>query len=109
MAANKPWTQERRAFQAAVARKHRPWEKSTGPKTPAGKARASQNGIKSGRFSERELDLFAKIRDYIEATGAKPIHPAKARSWTCPLCRTCLAPSMWDELEDDEEGEDNDE
>lgn len=109
MAANRPWTQERRAFQAAVARKHRPWEKSTGPKTPAGKARASQNGIQHGRFSERELDLFAKIRAYIEATGAKPIHPAKARSWTCPLCRTCLAPSIWDELEDDEEGEDDDE
>lgn len=109
MAANKPWTQERRAFQAAVARKHRPWEKSTGPKTPAGKARASQNAVKSGRFSERELDLFAKIRDYIEATGAKPIHPTKALSWTCPLCRTCLAPGIWDELEDDDEEGDDDE
>jgi len=109
MAANKPWTQERRAFQAAVARKHRPWEKSTGPKTPAGKARSCQNAVKSGRFSEGELDLFAKIRDYIEATGAKPIHPTKARSWACPLCGTCLAPSIWDELEDDEEGEDDDE
>ena len=109
MAANKPWTRERRAFQAAVARKHRPWEKSTGPRTPAGKARASQNGIKSGRFSERELDLFAKIRAYIEATGAKPIHPAKARSWTCPLCGTCLAPSIWSKLENDEDDENDNE
>lgn len=103
------WTPERRAKQSADIRRYRPWEKSTGPKTPAGKARSSQNGIKSGRFSEREIDLFAKIRDYIETTGAKPIHPTKARSWTCPTCGTCLAKSIWDELEDDEEGDDDDE
>ena len=85
MAANKPWTKERRDFQAAVARKHRPWQQSTGPKTAAGKARASQNGIKSGQFSERESELIDRVRSYIETTGARPIHPAKARSWTCPL------------------------
>jgi hypothetical protein len=67
--------------QSADIRRYRPWEKSTGPKTPAGKARASQNGIQHGRFSERELNLFQVIRDYIETTGAKPIHPTKALSW----------------------------
>jgi hypothetical protein len=103
------WTPERRAKQSADIRRYRPWEKSTGPKTPAGKARASQNGIQHGRFSERELNLFQVIRDYIETTGAKPIHPTKALSWTCPLCRTCLAPGIWDELENDENDEHDDE
>ena len=32
------WTPERRARQAELIRQWRPWEKSTGPKTEAGKA-----------------------------------------------------------------------
>ena len=45
------WTPERRARQAALIRTWRPWEKSTGPKTDEGKARAAQNAYKGG---ERE-------------------------------------------------------
>lgn len=40
------WTAERRARQAELIRTWKPWEKSTGAKTPEGKARVSQNAYK---------------------------------------------------------------
>lgn len=44
----KEWTPERRAAQSARIRALKPWEKSTGPKTKAGKKRAGQNAVKHG-------------------------------------------------------------
>ena len=44
------WTSERRARQTELIQKWRPWEKSTGPKTPEGKARVSQNAYKGGTW-----------------------------------------------------------
>ena len=37
------WTPERRARQAELIRAWKPWEQSTGPKSPEGKAIASAN------------------------------------------------------------------
>lgn len=42
------WTPEQRAAQAERIRALKPWEKSTGPVTKAGKKRASQNALKHG-------------------------------------------------------------
>jgi hypothetical protein len=42
------WTEERRARQAAAIRRWRPWERSTGPRTAAGKARAARNADRGG-------------------------------------------------------------
>ena len=42
------WSPERKARQATLIRTWRPWEKSTGPRSEAGKAVASQNGRKYG-------------------------------------------------------------
>lgn len=42
------WTDEQRAAAAERIRTHKPWEKSTGPRTRAGKKRASQNAAKHG-------------------------------------------------------------
>ncbi len=42
------WTSERRARQAALIQSWKPWERSTGPKTEAGKARVSRNAWKGG-------------------------------------------------------------
>jgi hypothetical protein len=42
------WTLERRARQARLIRKWRPWERSTGPRTAQGKARVSRNAYKGG-------------------------------------------------------------
>jgi len=42
------WTDERRAGQAEAIRRFRPWEHSTGPRTPEGKAKAPRNAWKGG-------------------------------------------------------------
>ena len=50
------WTPERRKRQAAMIRQWRPWDKSTGPRTNGGKARAARNAYKGGtRRALREL------------------------------------------------------
>lgn len=42
------WTPERRALQAEVIRRCKPWEKSCGPKSPEGKRKVSRNAFKGG-------------------------------------------------------------
>ena len=42
------WTLKRRVRQAKLIHRWKPWERSTGPKTPAGKARVSRNANKGG-------------------------------------------------------------
>ena len=50
------WTLERRQRQAELIRNWRPWAKSTGPRTPEGKALVSRNAWKGGHRAElREL------------------------------------------------------
>ena len=46
------WTPERRARQAERIRAWRPWERSTGPRTAEGKARASLNAYRGAKRSE---------------------------------------------------------
>jgi hypothetical protein len=38
------WTPERRAKQAALICTWKPWQQSTGPRTPEGRTRAARNG-----------------------------------------------------------------
>lgn len=45
------WTEERRKAAAERCRAQKPWKKSTGPKTPEGKVRASLNAFKTGNHS----------------------------------------------------------
>jgi len=50
------WTPERRERQAKLIQQWRPWEKSTGPRTKAGKDKVSQNAYKGGFWIQlREL------------------------------------------------------
>lgn len=42
------WTPERRARQAELIKKWKPWEKSTGPNSAEGKVKASRNAYKGG-------------------------------------------------------------
>jgi len=53
------WTPERRAKQAVLLRRTRPWEKSTGPKTAEGKAVSSQNA----RLPEALREARERIAD----------------------------------------------
>ena len=55
------WTPERRAKQAEAIRRWRPWERSTGPRSAAGKAVVSRNGWKGGvRPAMREIAKLLK-------------------------------------------------
>ena len=55
-------TPEHRRLRAALIRKWRPWEKSTGPKTPEGKAKVSRNAYKGGtRALLRALAQLLKV------------------------------------------------
>ncbi len=42
------WTPERKQRQSELIKKWRPWESSTGPRTPEGKTRAAMRGYKGG-------------------------------------------------------------
>ncbi len=50
------WTPARRARQAEIIRRWKPWERSTGPRTADGKATVARNADKGGlRGQLREL------------------------------------------------------
>jgi hypothetical protein len=62
------WTPERRARQAALIHTWRCWERSTGPRTTAGKAVSAQNVIIGQERKAREL---AQARRELKAAMAK--------------------------------------
>lgn len=53
------WTPERRAKQAEIIRRIKPWENSTGPRTDEGKAASSQN---ARSLTEADLWMRAALR-----------------------------------------------
>lgn len=73
------WTLERKQRQAELIRSWKPWERSTGPRTEAGKSAVSQNALKHGERSKanqaerRELRallaMFANQREEVLTGG----------------------------------------
>ena len=55
-------TPEHRAKRAELIRRWKPWEKSTGPKSPEGKARSAMRGYKGG-WRDQLRDLRRILRD----------------------------------------------
>jgi hypothetical protein len=58
----KGWTPERRAAQAARIRATRPWLKATGPRTKAGKKRASCNALKHGNRRAAYIEMKKAVK-----------------------------------------------
>ena len=58
----KGWTPERRAQQAASIREWQPWQRSTGPRTEAGKAQSAMNGLKHGGRSRAHVMQMRRVR-----------------------------------------------
>lgn len=58
------WTKEDRLKQAEVAKNHKIWKHSTGPKTKHGKARSSQNALKHGFRSIQWRALKKVLKDH---------------------------------------------
>jgi hypothetical protein len=56
------WTQERRAQQSLKIRQWQPWTRSTGARTPEGKAASSRNAFKGGWRAELRR-MSALLRD----------------------------------------------
>jgi hypothetical protein len=64
---------EQRARQAALIWRWRPWERSTGPKTPRGKARVARNAYKGGlRGHLRSLARVLRAQASCTLTLRKP-------------------------------------
>ncbi len=74
------WTPERRKAAAEQARRVRPWEHSTGPRTAEGKARSARN---SPHYGERELWL--RLRDWLRE--CRRCRRERVPLPACPLTR----------------------
>lgn len=74
------WTLENRERHALAMRAWKPWTRSTGPKTPEGKARSSRNAWKGGVRTEiahwssflRELSQIGKATKQWISKQARP-------------------------------------
>ena len=54
------WTDEARRKQSERIRQTRPWDKSTGPRSHAGKARTRLNAVKHG-YRSADMDLIRAL------------------------------------------------
>jgi hypothetical protein len=60
---------EQRVRQSAAIRQWRPWERSTGPRTAAGKARVVQNAYKGG--ARRLLRTLSRLLNNLDTSGIR--------------------------------------
>ena len=72
---DKGWTEERRKKQAEAIRKWKPWEKSTGSRTEAGKERTRLNACRHRPVAE--VEMLMRYRDSPEPPqpGCEPNSP----------------------------------
>jgi hypothetical protein len=71
------WTPERRAQQAQIIQRTRPWTRSTGPKSAAGKKKSSQNALRF--LTDPEARLAYDLTQQFLSTGIVP--PALGELW----------------------------
>lgn len=65
MSSSNGWSPERRQRQREAIQRLRPWEQSTGPRTPEGKAKASRNSLVHGMRDARSRELMRRIHELL--------------------------------------------
>ncbi len=91
------WTDAQRAAASERARKSKPWLRSTGPKTAAGKARSARNALKHGYYTvaaraararHRAIRAFhehakalLRLENYLVKSLGCPYNPAIKGLW----------------------------
>lgn len=58
------WTLEQRLQQAQKIQELKPWQYSTGPKTPEGKAKSRKNSYKHGTRCKEVRDLARQLTEW---------------------------------------------
>lgn len=78
MGTRQSWTPERRIRQRQAIQRTRPWDKSTGPRTPEGKAIASQNAKRSSAQIFHELERLEQELAEMDVTRVYCMVPQTA-------------------------------
>ena len=65
MSSSNGWSPERRQRQREAIQQWHPWEQSTGPRTPEGKAKASRNSLVHGMRDARSRELMRRIHELL--------------------------------------------
>ena len=60
------WTPERKEVQRLRIMASKPWEKSTGPRTPEGKAICSKNACKPDSMAKKISALQAEVKQLLK-------------------------------------------
>ena len=93
------WTAERRARQAEAIRRWQPWTRSTGPRTPRGKAKVAKNPYRGGmrpflRALSAAMDKYIKCEALLaEARSRAPVKRQRAKQERFRLPKPPLIPS----------------
>ncbi len=69
-----PWTEDRKLKARERIRLHKPWLKSTGPRTAEGKKRSAMNSRKRGYYSQEARDIRRTLR-----SGARYLRQVRER------------------------------
>lgn len=71
------WTKAERVRQAGIIKQIKPWEKSTGPRTQAGKEKSKMNAYQDGSYTEEGKKEYKYARSLIKATRVLHRKPKK--------------------------------
>ena len=74
MGTKSAWKAERRALQREIIQLTKPWENSTGPSTPEGKSKSSQNARMLEEIAVAQAKKDALMAGFLELYGRKRRH-----------------------------------